>query len=265
MPPLGRTATFVAKKSDHWTDSGLRVIAFAQRSGGPLPANAAEVGLTLVGLVAMEDPPRAGVFEAVGHLSAAGVRTIVVTGDHPSTAAAIAKMAGVPAATPILGGAPMEAMNDAHLAKSLGQHSVVARATPADKLRIVRLLQGAGDVVGVTGDGVNDAPALAAADVGIAMGKRGSDLAREAADLVLTDDSYPTVAAAVEGGRTIGSQLRRAVAFYLGAKLALIGVVAVPLILGLPALSPRSTSCFWNCSWTSVPSRRSSLNRRLQG
>jgi len=227
----------VIHQVDEWADEGLRVIAFAERLGGEPPTDeaAAETGLTFVGLAAMQDPLRTGVNDAVARLREAGVRTLMVTGDHPRTAAAVAKSAGMPAFTPLLGGAVIEAMSEEDLRESLRERSVVARATPADKLRIVRLLQADGQVVGVTGDGVNDAPALAAADVGIAMGRRGTDLAREAADLVLTDDSYPTVAAAVEGGRAIGSQLRRAVAFYLGAKLALIAVVGVPLILGLPS------------------------------
>src|SRR6266540_1094668 len=172
---------------------------------------------------------------AACRLRGAGVATIVVTGDHPRTAAAVAGRAGLDGTQVLLGGSPLGLLDEQTLGERLRDGAVVARATPADKLRIVRVLQARGELVGVTGDGINDAPALAAANVGVAMGRRGTDLAREAADLVLTDDAYPTIAAAVAGGRTIASQLRRAVAFYLGAKLALVASVAVPLALGLPA------------------------------
>lgn len=218
-------------------EEGLRVIAFAEGNRPALPAGAddAEANLTLVGFAAFDDPLRAGVPESVAALHGAGVATIVVTGDHPRTAAAVARRAGLGGGEVLLGGAQLATLADEELTGRLVDGAVVARATPADKLRIVRLLQGRGEIVAVTGDGANDAPALAGANVGIAMGKRGTDLAREAADLILTDDAYPTIAAAVEGGRTIASQLRRAVAFYLGAKIALVLAILVPLALGMPA------------------------------
>jgi Ca2+-transporting ATPase len=227
----------IAAQASRLAEQRLRVLAFAQRSA-PSPPDSqtqAERGLSFAGLAAFADPLRPGVPEAVASLEGAGVKTIMVTGDHSRTAAAIAAQAGLGGGEVLTGGQPLDGMPGSELAARLASHTVVARATPADKLRIVRLLQDRGEVVAVTGDGINDAPALAAADVGIAMGRRGTDLAREAADLVLTDDAYPTVAAAVEGGRNLASQLRRAVAFYLGAKLALVAVVGLPLALGLPA------------------------------
>jgi Ca2+-transporting ATPase len=218
-------------------DDGLRVIAVAERRVAAAPRDAAEAEgeLEFVGLAAFRDPLRPGVDEAVAQLAHAGVRTIVVSGDHPETVAAAAREAGLRAPEVLHGGAPLDALDDDDLAERLRGEAVIARATPEDKLRLVRILQERGEAVAVTGDGVNDAPALAAANVGIAMGARGTDLAREASDLVLVDDAYPTIVGAVEGGRGLASQLRRAVAFYLGAKIALVLVIAVPLALGLPA------------------------------
>ena len=218
-------------------DDGLRVIAVAERRVAKVPRDAseAEEDLTFVGLAAFRDPLRPGVGDAVAELASAGVRTIVVSGDHPATVAAAAREAGVRGSVPMHGGAALDALNDEELADRLRGEAVIARATPEDKLRLVKVLQDRGEAVAVTGDGVNDAPALAAANVGIAMGARGTDLAREASDLVLVDDAYPTIVGAVEGGRGLASQLRRAVAFYLGAKIALVAVVAAPLMLGLSA------------------------------
>jgi Ca2+-transporting ATPase len=218
-------------------DNPLRVIAVAERHVASAPRDAAdaEADLEFVGLAAFRDPLRAGVGDAVAELAHAGVRTIVVSGDHPETVAAAAREAGVHATEVMHGGAPLDALDDDDLARRLRGQAVIARATPEDKLRLVRILQQRDEAVAVTGDGVNDAPALAGANVGIAMGARGTDLAREAADLVLVDDAYPTIVHAVEGGRALASQLRRAVAFYLGAKVGLVVVVAVPLVLGMPA------------------------------
>jgi Ca2+-transporting ATPase len=217
--------------------AGLRVIGFARRQLDEVPArrDAAENGLEFAGLAAFADPFRPGVPGAIAGLSAAGVATIMVTGDHPATAAAIAAQAGLPPGPRLHGGDELTRRDEQALSGQLADGTVVARATPADKLRIVRALQHRGEVVAVTGDGVNDAPALAAADVGIAMGRRGSDLARQAAGLVLTDDTYPTVAAAIAKGRNITAQLRRAVTFYLGAKLALVAAMLVPLAAGRAA------------------------------
>jgi Ca2+-transporting ATPase len=218
-------------------DDGLRVIAVAERRVAVAPVDAAdaETDLAFAGLAAFRDPLRPGVGDAVAELAHAGIRTIVVSGDHPETVAATAREAGIRASEVMHGGAPLDALDDDELGERLRGEAVIARATPEDKLRLVHVLQQRGEAVAVTGDGVNDAPALAAANVGIAMGARGTDLAREAADLVLVDDAYPTIVQAVEGGRALASQLRRAVAFYLGAKVGLVVVIAVPLLLGLPA------------------------------
>ena len=235
MSELERTA--VLARVGRLADDGLRVIAVAERRVACVPRDAAdaEAQLDFVGLAAFRDPLRAGVGDAVAALAHAGIRTIVVSGDHPETVAAAARQAGVRGAEVLHGGPPLDALDDDDLAQRLRGEAVIARATPQDKLRLVRILQDRGEAVAVTGDGVNDAPALAAANVGIAMGARGTDLAREASDLVLVDDAYPTIVGAVEGGRGLASQLRRAVAFYLGAKIALVVVIAVPLALGMPA------------------------------
>ena len=227
----------VLERVGRLADDGLRVIAVAERRVAAVPDGAAdaEMALAFVGLAAFRDPLRPGVADAVAELAHAGVRTIVVSGDHPETVAATAREAGIHGPDVMHGGAPLDALDDDELAERLRGEAVIARATPEDKLRLVRVLQDRGEAVAVTGDGVNDAPALAAANVGIAMGARGTDLAREASDLVLVDDAYPTIVGAVEGGRGLASQLRRAVAFYLGAKIALVVVIAVPLGLGLPA------------------------------
>ena len=233
----GTERTSVLARVAELADRGLRIIAVAERRTASAPRDAveAEAELKFVGLAAFRDPLRAGVGDAVAELAHAGVRTIVVSGDHPETVAATARDAGVRASEVMHGGPPLDALDDDELAERLSGEAVIARATPEDKLRLVRILQARGEAVAVTGDGVNDAPALAAANVGIAMGARGTDLARQASDLVLVDDAYPTIVGAVEGGRGLASQLRRAVAFYLGAKIALVVVIAVPLALGLPA------------------------------
>jgi Ca2+-transporting ATPase len=220
--------------------AGRRVIAIATRE---VPASLAgapwadlERDLDFVGLVAFEDPPRAGVAETLRQLASAGIRTIMVTGDHPATAAAIAREVGIGGAGEIevLTGDELAAMDDGALRNSLTHVSVFARTSPADKYRIVTALQALGEVVAVTGDGVNDAIALRGADIGIAMGVRGTDVAKEAAAAVLADDDYVTIAHGVWEGRTFFDNLRKGVKYYLSVKAALVAVFLLPVLVGLP-------------------------------
>lgn len=219
---------------------GYRVLAVASRPlseselevvrGGEPSVDSLEAGVEVCGLIGFEDPLRTEVPDAVASIRTAGIATLVVTGDDPVTGRAIASAAGIPTGPTLTGASLADAGDD-----MLADGTVVGRSTPADKLTIVRRLQAQGYRVAVTGDGVNDAPALAAADVGIAMGEHGTDLARQTADVVLTNDSFATIAEAIKSGRNVGTQLRRAIAFYLGAKVALVLVTVVALLAGLPA------------------------------
>jgi P-type Ca2+ transporter type 2C len=215
---------------------GYRVLAFAERHVDSADADPYK-DLTLLGLVGLEDPPRSDVPDAIERCRRAGIRVIMVTGDQPVTASAIAEQVGLaeePQATvgrdlPKLGDA---ADADAH--DSLRENHVFARVSPEQKLDLIRLWQEAGAVVAMTGDGVNDAPALKKADVGIAMGKRGTDVAREAADIVLKDDAFPTIVMAIEQGRTIFENIRRFVVYLLSGNLGQVLAVGVCAVIGAP-------------------------------
>jgi Ca2+-transporting ATPase len=219
------------------TARGRRLIAVARRLLAAGEENATfdqlEHDLELVGLVSFEDPPRPGVAETLARAAEAGIRTIMVTGDHPATAACIARQVGIPAAK-ALTGAELDTLPHATLTGVLREVSVFARTTPEHKLRIVTALQQAGEVVAVTGDGVNDALALKAADVGIAMGIRGTDVAREAAGIVLADDNYVTIIQGVFAGRKFYDNLKKGVSYYLAVKLGLIFIFLLPVLAGLP-------------------------------
>ncbi|MBK5186785.1 MAG: cation-transporting P-type ATPase [Gemmatimonadaceae bacterium] len=210
--------------------SATRVIS-AERASRPLEE--LEQDLDLAGLLSMADPPRAGVKETLAQLAGAGVRTMMVTGDHPATAAAIARDVGIPA-DQVLTGAELDRLDDTTLARTVGQVSVFARTTPQQKYRLVTALQKDGEVVAVTGDGVNDALALKAADVGIAMGIKGTDVAKEAAQAVLADDNFTTLARGVFEGRHFFDNLRKGVNYYLAVKVALIAIFLLPVLAGLP-------------------------------
>jgi calcium-translocating P-type ATPase len=202
---------------ERYADQGLRVLAVARRrlpGGAAVPERRedAENELCLLGLVALFDPPRPGVPEAVARCHAAGIRIIVVTGDYGPTAVEIARRVGIARdGAPVVNGDELEGMSDRELDQLLreGGEPIFARSSPEAKLRIADALRAEGHVVAMTGDGVNDAPALRRADIGIAMGLTGTDVAREAATMVLTDDNFATIAAAVEGGRQVFDNVRK--------------------------------------------------------
>ncbi|MFN7134572.1 MAG: cation-translocating P-type ATPase, partial [Myxococcales bacterium] len=216
--PLERERALEAAKS--LAARGLRVLAMAAgRADAPVGEAVAPAGLTFLGLVGMMDPPRPGVREAIEGCREAGIRVVMITGDHAATASAVARELGIGGASPeVLTGVQLEAMDDEALRRHVQRVSVFARVTPEHKLRVVRALQHHREVVAVTGDGVNDAPALKAAEIGIAMGRSGTDVAREAADMVLADDNFVSIHAAVEEGRTTFDNLRKVTFFLVSTK-----------------------------------------------
>ncbi len=216
----------VEREAERLARRGLRVLAIAEddsderASGTPLEPHHLEDGLLLLGLVAMADPPREEAAAAVARCRSAGIRVVMVTGDHAATAARIAKAVGIgdvsaDTGPTTLGGAEIDALDDDALRERLRRCDVLARIDPEQKLRVVEVLQAGGEVVAMTGDGVNDAPALRRADIGVAMGRGGSEIAREASDIVLADDRFATIAHAVEEGRGIYGTLARFIAWTL--------------------------------------------------
>ena len=216
---------------------GLRVLAVAEARGlaQPLPEDPSALRYRLLGLVALADPLRPDIPAAVADCRGAGVRVLMITGDHPETAAAIARQAGL-ADGATLTGADIARLAPAQLASSLEGVSVCARIVPSQKLDIVRALQRRGAVVAMTGDGVNDAPALRAADVGVAMGRRGTDVAREAAELTLLDDRFASLVDALRAGRRIFSNMRKSMAYVTAIHVPIALLALLPPLLGWPIL-----------------------------
>jgi calcium-translocating P-type ATPase len=230
----------VAAAARHLAAEGLRVLAMAslELPGAPADGTMPEpTGLTFLGLQGMLDPPRPEVHEAIDGCRRAGIRVLMITGDHALTAQAIATRLGIagPDAR-VITGAELAALDDEALDVLVGDVSVYARVTPDDKLRITRAAQRNGEVIAVTGDGVNDAPALKAADIGIAMGQAGTDVAREAADMVLADDNFASIYAAVEEGRVTFDNLRKATFFLISTATALVLAILASLAFGWPLL-----------------------------
>ncbi|HEU4721428.1 MAG TPA: calcium-translocating P-type ATPase [Gemmatimonadaceae bacterium] len=218
-------------------DDALRTLAVAYRPLDAAPADdaavdeSAERDLVFLGLVGMIDPPRAEAREAVRRAREAGIRPILITGDHPHTAAVIAVELGISEDRRVVTGAELGRLSDDDLARTVAEVSVYARVDPGHKLRIVDALQRHGDVVAMTGDGVNDAPALRSADIGVAMGIAGTDVSKEAADIVLADDDFATIVAAVEEGRGIYANIRRFLRFLLAGNLGEVITMFLGVVL----------------------------------
>ena len=236
----------IRRHVDAMAERGLRVLGVARGrwkgaapapdQSPPWPQSQHDFDFDFLGLVALADPPRPEVPAALAECRRAGVRVIMMTGDHPATARAIAQQVGLSERPEVITGAELEALDDTALRERLRHVDLCARLKPEHKLRLVQLLRASGEVVAMTGDGVNDAPALKAADVGIAMGERGTDVAREAAALVLLDDSFARIVAAIRQGRRIDSNIRKATRFVFAVHIPIIGLALVPTLLHWPAL-----------------------------
>ncbi|HEX4929067.1 MAG TPA: cation-transporting P-type ATPase, partial [Gaiellaceae bacterium] len=224
-------------QATNWASDGLRVLAVGEGvlgSGEVDDEDELDREIEILGLVGLQDPLRPTAADSIRGARAEGVAVAILTGDHPVTAAAVARALELPDGVPLTG-LELEALDDAELGRVTQRHSVFARVTPADKLRLVEALQRAGEVVAVTGDGINDTPALRRADVGVAMGGSGTESAREAADVVLTDDDFATMLAAIREGRRIADNIRNFVAFLLSANLGEVVLFAVAIVAGIGA------------------------------
>jgi len=230
----------LARQAEAWAQRGWRVIAVARLRGaaGAAPADA---GCEALGLVAFQDPLRDDVPAAIERCHRAGVRVVMITGDASATAMAIARDAGLVengAVTRVLTGTALDVLDDARLDEAVARVAVFARVTPAQKLRIVQALQRRGEVVAMTGDGINDGPALRAADIGVAMGGRGTDVAREAAAIVLLDDRFTSLVDAVRAGRRIFDNLQKAIGYLFAVHVPIVGLSLLPLFGGPVLLLP---------------------------
>ena len=228
----------IKKANSRMAKKALRVLGVAVKTGD-LTHETLESDLTFIGLVGMIDPPRAEVKDAVRVCIGAGMRPIMITGDHAETAAAIATEIGIlREGDKVILGAELDKMSDEEFAATIEEYSVFARVSPENKVRIVTTYQGKGKVVAMTGDGVNDAPSIKRADIGIGMGITGTDVSKGAADLVLTDDNFATIIGAVEEGRKIFSNIKKAIQFLLSANIAEVLCLFIATMMNIPFLSP---------------------------
>jgi magnesium-transporting ATPase (P-type) len=218
--------------------AGMRLLALAVREGGPAPAGLefADVeagGFTLLAVLGIADPPREESVRAVARCQAAGIRVVMITGDHADTALAIGRDLGLGRDDRVMSGNDLDALDEARLVEAVARCDIFARASPEHKLRLVEALQAGGAVLAMTGDGVNDAPALKRADVGVAMGMKGTEAAKEAAEMVLADDNFASIAAAVEEGRVVYDNLKKAIVFILPTNGGEAAILLIAILLGL--------------------------------
>ena len=236
LEPAGRER--ILAENAAMAGRGLRVlgVAFRTLAAAPaeVPAGELEESLVFLGLVGMIDPARPEALPAVRTCRAAGIRPLMITGDHPQTALAVARSLGIGRDDTVATGAELSRMSPGEIAAVVRQTDVYARVSPGDKLAIVSALQADGHVVAMTGDGVNDAPALRKADIGVAMGDSGTDVAREAADMILTDDNFATIVAAVAEGRVIYDNVRKFILYILASNIGEILVMLLGPLLGMP-------------------------------
>ena len=228
----------IARQVTEMARSGLRVLGVAQARfvADALPGNQHDFDFEFLGLVALEDPVRSDVPQAIAECHAAGIRVVMITGDHPSTAMSIARQAGLGSEGGVMTGVELDALDGAALSARLADTTVFCRVQPEQKLRLVQAFRARGDVVAMTGDGVNDAPALKAAHIGVAMGARGTDVAREAAALVLLKDDFSSLVVAVRYGRRVFANLRKAIVFVVAVHVPIVGLSILPVLLGWPML-----------------------------
>lgn len=231
------TKLAIIKQADDFSRQGYRVLAVAMRTNiAQVTEKLRENQLTYVGLIALTDPPRVGVEKSVALCRNAGVRIIMITGDNGDTASGIARQIGLSTNSKIITGLELENMSDEELKEQVKTTDIFARVYPNHKMRIVNALQSNHEVVAMTGDGVNDAPALKKAEIGIAMGQRGTDVAKEAADLILMDDNFSTIVDAIENGRVIYGNIKKAIEYILVIHLPIIFASLIIPLAGLPLL-----------------------------
>ena len=228
----------IEQQNEMMAKKALRVIAVGYKDVDILPSkiesNYIENDLIFTGLIGMIDPPREGVKEAIATCRRAGIKTVMITGDHITTANAIATELGILRKNDLsITGAELDRLPKAEFKKNVMKYSVFARVTPENKVEIVKAFQGTGAVVAMTGDGVNDAPALKNADIGIAMGLNGTDVAKNAADMVLTDDNFVTIVEAVKYGRTIFNNIKKAIHFLISTNVGEIVTIFLGLLIGM--------------------------------